>query len=687
MPNSIKPEVLSPAGSFEMLEAAVRSGADAVYFGAKQFSARRNAENFDIEEIKNAAEYCRIRGVKTYLTLNIMLKESELEDAFKLACEAYNAGVDGIIIQDLGLAKLLYENAPQIPLHASTQMSVHSPSALKFLKHFGFKRVVAAREMSFEALKELCEEAARLDMTVEVFVHGALCMCVSGQCLLSSFLGSRSGNRGLCAGPCRLPFLVDGGTGYDLSLKDLSLLHYVSELSEIGVASLKIEGRMKRPEYVAAATAACRSAADSGVIDAQLEEHLKNVFSRSGFTAGYFENKPSKAMFGVRTSEDINSVKNALPYIHGLYRNEFQRVPLKIKAEIKRDKPILLTFDDGVNTVTVTGNIPSAAKSKPTDRATANANLSKLGSTPYIIKNIETEIDDGLFVSASELNALRRTACEKLTAKRAELNRDLVKCELNLPSQKHTHTGVLKTYARFSSVSQIPEDLEKIDGIIIPLDCTEIDSLPENVYKIAEIPRGITDEKAIIKRLEEFKKCGFTSAMCGNIAAVELAKEVGFKPIADSGLNIYNTESLKAVGGFGINSAVLSNEILLSDAKRLGSDVKKGIVSYGKIPLMIFKNCPVKNGKSCKECDKNNVITDRKGISFQIRCRMGFSELFNSVPIWLADRKNELSGLDFNVLYFTDETKERAAEVISAYENGLAPDVKYTRGLFWRGTI
>lgn len=687
MPNSIKPEVLSPAGSFEMLEAAVRSGSDAVYFGAKQFSARRNAENFDIEEIKNAAEYCRIRGVKTYLTLNIMLKESELEDAFKLACGAYNAGVDGIIIQDLGLAKLLYENAPQITLHASTQMSVHSPSALKFLKHFGFKRVVAAREMSFEALKELCEEAARLDMTVEVFVHGALCMCVSGQCLLSSFLGSRSGNRGLCAGPCRLPFLVDGGTGYDLSLKDLSLLHYVSELSEIGVASLKIEGRMKRPEYVAAATAACRSAADSGVIDAQLEEHLKNVFSRSGFTAGYFENKPSKDMFGVRTSEDINSVKNALPYIHGLYRNEFQRVPLKIKAEIKSSKPILLTFYDGVNTVTITGNIPSAAKSKPTDRATANTNLSKLGSTPYIIKNIETEIDDGLFVSASELNALRRTACEKLTAKRAELNRDLVKCELNLRSQKHTHTGVLKTYARFSSVSQIPEDLEKIDGIIIPLDCTEINSLPENVYKIAEIPRGITDEKAIIKRLEEFKKCGFTSAMCGNIAAVELAKEVGFKPIADSGLNIYNTESLKAVGGFGVNSAVLSNEILLSDAKRLGSDVKKGIVSYGKIPLMIFKNCPVKNGKSCKECDKSNVITDRKGISFQIRCRMGFSELFNSVPIWLADRKDELSGLDFNVLYFTDETKERAAEVISAYENGLAPDVKYTRGLFWRGTI
>lgn len=687
MLDRMKPEVLSPAGSFEMLESAVRSGADAVYFGAKHFSARRNAENFDTEEIKRLTEYCRIRGVKTYLTLNIMLKESELEDAFRLACDAYNAGVDGIIIQDLGLAKLLCENAPQIPLHASTQMSVHSPSALEFLKHFGFKRVVAAREMSFEALKELCKEAARLNITVEVFVHGALCMCVSGQCLLSSFLGSRSGNRGLCAGPCRLPFSVEGGTGYDLSLKDLSLLQYTDALAEIGVASLKIEGRMKRPEYVAAATAACRSAVDSGKIDAQLEEHLKNVFSRSGFTAGYFENRPSKDMFGVRTSEDINSAKNALPYIHGLYRNEFQRVPISAKAEIKKDRPVLLTLYDGINTVTVTGGVPSVAKTKPIDSTAANANLSKFGSTPYIINNIDTDIEDGLFVSASELNALRRSACEELTAKRAELHRKSVSVELNLSLHNHITTQQPKTYARFSEISQIPEDLSGIDGIIVPLDCADIDNLPENVYKIAEIPRGISDEKVIIRRLEDFKKHGFTCALCGNIAAVELAKKVGFKPIADSGLNIYNTASIEAVGCFGIESAVLSNEILLSDAKRLGSDVKKGIVSYGKIPLMIFKNCPVKNGKDCKECNKNSVITDRKGIGFPIRCRMGFSELFNSVPIWLADRKDELAGLDFTVLYFTDETKERVFEVISAYKNGLPSGVKYTRGLFWRGTI
>ena len=224
MINMNLPEILSPVGNEEMLTAAVRSGADAVYLGAKEFSARRNAENFDLEELKKAIEYCHIRGVRVYLTLNILIKDTEMESAFNLARDVYNAGVDGIIIQDLGLARIIYEKIPDFPLHASTQLSVHSPSALPILKELGFCQVVAAREMSKKDLTALCEKAKELSMAVEVFVHGALCMCMSGQCLLSAFLGSRSGNRGLCAGPCRLPFKAENGTGYDLSLKDISLL-------------------------------------------------------------------------------------------------------------------------------------------------------------------------------------------------------------------------------------------------------------------------------------------------------------------------------------------------------------------------------------------------------------------------------------------------------------------------------
>ena len=302
-------EILSPAGNFEMLTAAVRSGADAVYLGAKDFSARRNAQNFDLKELSEAIKYCHIRGVKVYLTLNIALKENELSDAFYLAQNAYNMGIDGIILSDLGLAKLLKTYIPDLPLHASTQTSVHSVSALEILKELGFCQVVVAREMSKQELEVFCKRAKELDIKVEVFVHGALCMSVSGQCLLSAFLGSRSGNRGLCAGPCRLPFEAKNGTGYDLSLKDLSLLEYLSELYDMGVRSFKIEGRMKRPEYVAAATSAAKFSLYNGYINKELDETLKNVFSRSGFTNGYYTDNLGRDMFGIRTKMKGNRLK------------------------------------------------------------------------------------------------------------------------------------------------------------------------------------------------------------------------------------------------------------------------------------------------------------------------------------------------------------------------------------------
>ncbi|MBO7519188.1 MAG: U32 family peptidase, partial [Clostridia bacterium] len=283
-------EILSPAGNFQSLTAAVRSGADAVYLGLKNFSARRNAENFDLDGLREAIKYCRIRGVKVYVALNTMIKESEMPKAVSAAADAYNCGADAFIVTDLGLISVLHRELPEATLHASTQMTVHSPAAIKSLKRLGIKRVVLAREMSREAIKEFCKAAAKENIEVEVFVHGALCMCVSGQCLLSSVLGGRSGNRGLCAGPCRLRFSAAEEDRYDLSLKDLSLVPYIKELESFGVKSVKIEGRMKRPEYVAAATAACRAALD-GREDLRLQSALKNVFSRSGFTDGYYTSR------------------------------------------------------------------------------------------------------------------------------------------------------------------------------------------------------------------------------------------------------------------------------------------------------------------------------------------------------------------------------------------------------------
>lgn len=679
-------EVLSPVGNGEMLVAACRAGADAVYLGAKEFSARRNAENFDDDALREAVKYCHIRGVKVYLTLNIQIKDGELASAVDLARRAYNYGIDGVIIADLGLAAVLYKSIPALPLHASTQMTVHTPAALEILKNAGFTRVVAAREMSREELKELCKRAKELDVEVEVFVHGALCMSVSGQCLLSAFLGSRSGNRGLCAGPCRLPFEAKGGTGYDLSLKDLSLLPHIKELCDMGVTSFKIEGRMKRPEYVAAATAACRLAVDSGAVPTESLDTLKNVFSRSGFTDGYYVNQLGRDMFGIRTKEDVSAAADAFPKIHELIRAERRTVKIKAEITVKKDTPIALTLRDEKNRVTVEGEIPKAAQSRPITGESLKAGLDKFGSTPYVLEEFSADCGEGLFVSAAELNAIRREAAELLDRKRGEFRREESRAVYTLPEPSEKKTNQPKIYARFEDISQIPKGLCGIDAVIFPLE-KDFDIKIDGVELIADIPRGIISEELIRKRLRIFKAKGFKTAVCGNLSAVQIAIEEGVGIIAGTGLNVLNSESAAAVSGLGAERVILSNEITLKDAARLSSPIPTGIVAYGNIPLMLFKNCPIKNGKNCADCDKNGSITDRKNTEFPVRCRMGFSELLNSVPLWLSDRREDLKAVDFTVLYFTKEPPERVADVIKAYENGDRADTEYTRGLFYRGTI
>ena len=676
-------EILAPVGSFDMLIAAVRCGADAVYLGAKEFSARRNAENFGLEELKKAIEYCHIRGVKAYLTLNILIKEKELTAAFNLARDSYSLGIDGIIIEDLGLAKILREKIPDLKLHASTQMSVHSPSALPILKEMGFTRVVAAREMSKTGLTDLCDKARALDMEIEVFVHGALCMCLSGQCQLSAFLGQRSGNRGLCAGPCRLPFKAENGTGYDLSLKDLSLLDRLGELKEMGIASFKIEGRMKRPEYVAAAVTAARQSIDNGYIDLEISETLKNVFSRQGFTDGYYKDILGKDMFGVRTKEDVVAANKAFPILHELYRAERKSTEISVKAEILENKPISITLSDKENTVTVKGDLPQKAKNKSVTKDDIIKSITKLGSTSYFAGNTEVALDEGLFVSAGLLNELRREATEKLDSLRAKLKIERTNAEYEPSVSAHAKKQP-KLICRFENENQIPHDLEGISGVIYPLENKPIEF--GNIIKIVDIPRGISSEELITERLKHFKKNGFDTALCGNLAAVEIAKEQGFNIIADTGLNIFNSESVKKAEEIGCKAVTLSYELSLEEGD-FNTNIPKGIIAYGNVPLMVFKNCPIKNGKPCKKCDKKGVLTDRMGIEFPIRCRMGYSEMLNSVPIWLADKQTELTHLDFLTLYFTNETDERVEQVINAYKNGLPSDTKHTRGLYYRGTI
>ncbi len=684
MLESFKGEILSPVGNNEMLQAAVRSGADAVYLGAKDFSARRNAENFTLSQLREVVEYCHIRNVKVYLTLNILIKDNEFSDAFNLALAGYNAGIDGIIVQDLGLAQVLHRLLPELPLHASTQMTIHSPACLPLLKELGFTQVVVAREMSLNDLTAFCKEAQKYNITVEVFVHGALCMSMSGQCLLSAFLGSRSGNRGLCAGPCRLPFSAENGTGYDLSLKDLSLIDYIPTLYSIGVRSFKIEGRMKRPEYVAAATKSCKDALTKGIVDKKLQQTLKDIFSRQGFTSGYLDNKLGRDMFGIRTKEDVVSANKAFPILHELYRKEPKKVAINIKAIIKENEPVSLILEDGVNTVTAYGGIPQKAKNRALTQEDALKNLTKFGDTPYFEKESHLELDELLFVPASELNSLRREACELLDKQRAKINNQKNIAYSPKPIQNEGNKTP-DLIIRIENPHQLPTDLKDIKAVIVPLE-KDFEVIGD-VINIVDIPRGIISEKIITEQLLKYKQKGFNLCLCGNLSAVEIAKTIGFTVISDTGLNIHNSESCETVSNLGAKAVVLSPELTLESISQINSPIKKGIITYGKIPLMLFKNCPIKNGSDCSKCDKSQVLTDRLGTKFPIRCRLGYSELLNSVPIWLGDKQSLLKGLDFQILYFTNETKEDVENIIRAYKKEKEADFKYTRGLYFKGTI
>ena len=680
--NSI--EVLSPVGSEEMLVAAVRAGADAVYLGAGDFNARRNAANFGEDELRKAIEYCRVRGVRVYLTLNILIRDDEMAAAVSLARMAYLAGIDGIIVQDLGLAHIIREAAPSLPLHASTQMSVHSKSALAVLKAMGFCRVVAAREMSFEDLKELCKEARRLDMEIEVFVHGALCMCVSGQCMLSSMLGTRSGNRGLCAGPCRLPFTARGkGEDYALSLKDLSLIEHIQALKDIGVASLKIEGRLKRPEYVAAATAAVR-AATIGKSDTKLNDLLCNVFSRSGFTDGYFTNRVDADMFGVRTKEDMQRSKAALPVIHSLYRAERQSVPIKITARICAGEHAQITVTDGVITVKNAGGIAQEAKNKAIEAKQIETALKKLGGTPYYAKEVDITLDEGLFISNASLNELRRGAVEKLELQRKKIEKTLP-CFTLLPPDGHEkqRTSFIISVTDAHQLMNI-SFTKRIAAVVLPLECAVEIELDECIEKYVDIPRGIQSEEKITELLVEAKKKGFTGALCGNLAAISLAKSVGFKVIAGFSMNVYNSYTAQCLADMGALAAVASPEMHIRYAKAITAKIKKVITVYGRLPLMLLKNCPVKAQIGCKNCGGKGELVDRKAKAFPVRCRMGFSELYNCVPICL-DKAEDINCADYAMLYFTDETKEQVGEIVNGYLNEkIKTPSEFTRGLYYR---
>lgn len=671
-----KIEILAPAGNSEALKAAVLSGADAVYFGVGNFNARRNADNFPLEELKDTIKYCHSRGVKVHITLNTLIKDTEIGDAAETVRTICNAGADAVIVQDLGLARIVRSVCPEMPMHASTQMTVGTKEGLKALKDLGFSRAVLPRELNFSEIKELCEDAP---LELEMFVHGALCMCVSGQCLMSAVLGSRSGNRGLCAQPCRLPFKVQNGTGHDLSLKDLSLIDRINELASLGICSFKIEGRMKRPEYVSAAVTACKAQLH-GNYNSEMQADLQNLFSRSGFTQGYYQNKLGKGMFGYREKENVQSAtKELLDKYARIYEKEAPRYKADFEFHGKiGEKATLTAICENFKAEIRSESVCEKPINRPISSERITDALKKCGGTQFEAGEIAVDENIDYTLPVSQINLMRREVIALLSDKISEIPlRKTFACSAptEIPAKNSN-----EIYCRFDNAQNIPENLDA-DLIFVPLN-TPDKIVSKNGYAI-ELPHGMFGNER--KASELLSKSSAEFALCHTLDAVAAAKKYGKKVVASSSMNILNSLSADEAKAMGISQMVLSCECGLELANKLSAPIKKGIFAYGRIPLMLTRNCPIKNGKTCDECKRGSSISDRKGISFPVRCFMGYSEILNSRPIFMADRLSEIKNNDFLFFNFTVESKDEVTEIMNSYYNEKSPEGEFTRGLLYRG--
>ena len=670
-------EILAPAGSLESLKAAVNCGADAVYIGGKQFSARQNAANFDNAELKQAADLCHLHNIKIYLTVNTIIFDNQVNEFAEFIKNAANAGIDAFIVQDFGAAEIIRNIVPDANIHGSTQMTIHSVKGAQLLKELGFKRVVISRELTEKQIQEICSTG----IETEVFVHGALCMCMSGQCYLSSLIGQRSANRGFCAQPCRLPYSVYKNPQFNgLSLKDLSLVNHLQKLSDIGVFSLKIEGRMKRPEYVAAAVCACRQSLNGQTPDMAL---LRSIFSRSGFTDGYFTGKFSN-MFGSREKEDVIAAKDILPDIRKKYSHEKKSGKLDFYAEIKKDNPVKLTVSDDCDSVTVTGEIPETAINKPIDFTYLERQLSKLGGTIYQFGNLNADIDDGLSLSAKTINALRRNAVEALNLKSIKRNTPEYICVPLDIDPENKIESLKEIRVRISNQNQL-DAVSEADRIIIPTNVF-LNNRYENISKIIiEPPRFIYNEAEIFGVLKKCKSLGAEHLMCSNPAYIKIGKELGFKLHGDFGLNTANSYSLNFLKKMNFEDTVLSFEMKLKQISSLRKAISTGIIAYGYLPVMLTKNCPIKNEVGCEKCKK--IIFDRTGRANKIVCHGNYTEILNAQALYLADRLEDLKNISFITLYFTDEGPDEIKKIIDEYRFGYSSKNNITRGLYYRGVI
>ena len=691
-------ELLSPAGSLDALHAAVCNGADAVYLGVDAFNARHGARNFTLDELPDVVRYCHVRGVAVHLTLNTLVTDREMPDAAEYIAAAARAGVDAFIVQDLGMVSLCHQIAPKVALHASTQMSLHSLEGVREAAELGLSRAVLARELPRDAIAFICRNSP---IEIEVFVHGALCMCYSGQCYMSSVIGRRSGNRGQCAQPCRLPYGYDRFEDkYPLSLRDNCLIRYLGELDRMGVASIKIEGRMKRPEYVATVTGIYREALDGADVGRGQMEALRAAFSRQGFTQGYYEGAPGRQMFGTRLPEQEN--KALLQSARATYESiEPQRVPVQFYAIAARGQNLMVAAQDGNgNICKAQGDVPQEAERRAITPEELAARLSKTGGTPYVCQGVRSVVDPGLSVSAAELNRLRREVLAHLSA---------VRGRRAAPEIGKYHEPVKFSGQKVQPVltvsvlkaAQITPQMLRLKPAMIYAPLSEVLEEPALFRKLVKdgqpvavtLPRVIRDDETreLLGDLQDAAALGIRRALIGNLGHLPLVLSRGMEPAADFGMNLFNSRAAEQLLHLGFVSCTASFELSLPQLRDLSKPLPMEMIVYGRLPLMLTENCLIKNRTGACTCHAGPVkLIDRMGEEFRVvrDCGTCRSVVLNGKKLYLLDKKENVRrfGLWALRLSFTTENTGEVNSVLSAWSGGAVFDPgACTRGLYLRG--
>lgn len=697
-------EVLSPAGSFDTFKAVINAGADAVYLAGQCFGARAYAGNLSDAELLAAIDYAHIRDRKMYLTVNTLLKNNEIfSSLYSYIRPLYEAGLDAVIVQDYGVMKFITDNFPDMDIHASTQMTITYAGYMDFLKKYNVTRIVPARELSLEEIKILSDYSLSMEkpMEIECFVHGALCYAYSGQCLMSSFYGGRSGNRGRCAGTCRLDFCKDNQNLAWLSLKDLNTIEILPQIIDAGVYSLKIEGRMKSTEYAAGITSIYRKYVDmieAGqpyIVDSADLSNLLNLFDRGGNTKGYYIMHNGKTMLADenKTEKSIEEKNLYEKSILSKYANYDLKHNVNISASFLRGNEASITIYDDTYCVTAYADIVENADRLSMTEENIKKQITKLGQTDFVAQNVDVEVDDNIFIPNRLLNELRRKAClDFYNTKLSRFRRtaDTEKKYTFTKADNHAFvTAQITNYNQARAAVEAGSIRIYIDTELIDYD--EISLIRElckenGVEAFLCMPRIIRNNyfSFIDKNIDLIKKMNFDGFLIRNMAELPIVKKHFCDKMIISDYTIYAFNNLDvSVLSENFDGITLPVELNSGELKHIYGQNTELIV-YMRQPLMVSAGCIDCNSKGChKPNPRVDYIRDRKNASLKYvtSCKYCYNVIYNSVPTYIADKENEISDISpASVRYvFLDESAQEVKAVMSGnIEN-------YTRGHFTKG--